>query len=208
MGLRITTGCLKGKIIKAPPTTLTRPTTDRIKQAIFNILTHSHGVKWTNMVVGDFFAGSGALGLEALSRGAAHCSFIENSSIVLPYLRDNINRCSMTPQSHLITQDFFLKKTPFPVPFDVIFCDPPYATYPITLLITMMTQLQATKVPDPSSSSRTIICLEDRWPYPFVEEQLSIQQIDSSSQDNKNKWHLLEQRSFGHTGIYLYSVTT
>ncbi len=119
--LRITTGRFKGKHLKLPPESISRPSSDRIRQAIFNILTNM--LNFNNLRVLDGFAGSGALGLEALSRGAKSIVFCENNSQAQKIIRENILNTKANQLSVSITNDIFQLKTN---PFNLIFLDPPY----------------------------------------------------------------------------------
>ncbi|QNT77732.1 16S rRNA (guanine(966)-N(2))-methyltransferase RsmD [Entomobacter blattae] len=103
--MHIIAGSLKGKKLATPPGPSTRPTAIRVRQALFDMLLHA---PWGgNMVLSqafvlDIFAGTGALGLEALSRGAAYCYFFENDATALPILRSNIRHCRKEAQSTII----------------------------------------------------------------------------------------------------------
>ncbi len=131
--MRITSGQFKGKILQSPPGLSTRPTSDRARQAVFNILSHAAwcGVSRLNDApVIDIFAGTGALGLEALSRGASHCIFVEDAPAALASLRQNIAACRMAEHSQVMPQSV-LKLAPRPAtcaPRQLVFCDPPYNT--------------------------------------------------------------------------------
>lgn len=123
MALRICAGTFKGKHLKIPPPAITRPSSDRLRQAIFNILTNH--VSLENLCILDGFAGSGSLGLEALSRGAAEVVFCENNPTAQTSLKENILSTIKTNHNNItIFQDIF--KIEFLKPFDVIFLDPPY----------------------------------------------------------------------------------
>ena len=123
----IITGQAKGREIKTPRGSNVRPTTSRVKKSIFDILGDIKG----NSVL-DIFAGSGNLGIEALSRGARQATFIENDKNVLRYLRENIHSCGYVEQSTVLNFDF--KKalsilTKNGNQFEIIFIDPPYAVF-------------------------------------------------------------------------------
>src|SRR6202035_1702968 len=95
--MRIVAGRFRGKGLKTPEGLSTRPTSDRARQAVFNILEHapwSRGLQGARAI--DLFAGSGALGLEAMSRGAAFCLFVETDEAARGVIRDNLQR--MDPQ--------------------------------------------------------------------------------------------------------------
>jgi 16S rRNA (guanine966-N2)-methyltransferase len=133
--LRITSGTFRGKPLTAPPGEATRPTSDRARQAIFNILEHA---KWSTGVrdarVIDLFAGSGALGLEALSRGAAFCLFVETDDAARGAIRQNTDTLSPTGGLFGKTRvhrrdatDLGRRPGSDGPAFDLVFLDPPYA---------------------------------------------------------------------------------
>ena len=87
--MRIIAGAWRGRTLAAPPGDATRPTADRAREALFSMLASRIG-SFEGLVVADIFAGTGALGLEALSRGAAHCTFVEHDRAALTALKANI----------------------------------------------------------------------------------------------------------------------
>lgn len=99
-----------------------RPTTDRVRETLFNIL--RNWVDFQDLKVLDLFAGTGALGLEALSRGAQHVTFVENGRVGQKLIGDNIARMRAQDRCKLIAQD--ATKMPPGVPCDLVFLDPPY----------------------------------------------------------------------------------
>jgi 16S rRNA (guanine966-N2)-methyltransferase len=123
--MRIITGCAKGIKLKAPPGFDTRPTTDRVKESLFNIL----GPLVNNAAVLDLFAGTGGLGLEALSRGARHAVFIDQSPVSINIIKDNATHTHLAAQAEIYKSDVpkalcRLKRES--KLFDIVFCDPPY----------------------------------------------------------------------------------
>lgn len=123
--MRIITGIAKGRTIKAPEGMKTRPTSDRVKEALFNIIRN----KIFDSNVLDLFAGSGNLGLEALSRGARHCTFVESDKNAFKVLKENINNLSFNEKSSTYFGDAFtiLKNIKaMDIKYDLIFLDPPY----------------------------------------------------------------------------------
>lgn len=123
--MRVIAGTARGIKLKAPRGETTRPTADRVKEALFSIL----GPKVIGAVVLDLFAGSGALGIEALSRGARHCTFVEISRRHLAVVRDNLCRTGFSGQARLLGLDAatalrLLSRERLRV--DIIFLDPPY----------------------------------------------------------------------------------
>lgn len=123
--MRIISGRLGRKRLKAPSGHRTRPTTDKAREAIFNLL--ESRIHLAEAHVLDLFAGTGALGLEAISRGAAHVTFVENDRRVMETARENADRLEVDDQALFIDGDAvsYLEEYTGP-PFDVIFADPPY----------------------------------------------------------------------------------
>ena len=126
--LRIVAGELRGRVIQAPEGEATRPTSDRARQAVFNILEHA---PWSPGLDGlrvlDLFAGSGAMGLEALSRGAVHAAFVETAGPALAALRANIETFRLGPRTAVLRQDATRLAARGAEPaFDLAVLDPPY----------------------------------------------------------------------------------
>ena len=139
--MRIIGGKFKGKKILQPKDKETRPLKDLAKESIFNIINHSNKFKINieNSIVLDLFAGVGSFGLECLSRGAKHVTFVEKYNGVLPILKSNLNNLNMREKYEIIEEDllsnYFLKK--IQLKFNIIFLDPPYKKkdYQILLII-------------------------------------------------------------------------
>ncbi len=129
--MRIVGGNLKGRTIIAPKDAQVRPTTDRVREAIFNVLTHSAIMSrgFENARVLDLFAGTGAFGLEALSRGASYALFIDDAVKSRGALRSNIEALALTGRTRVFRRDA-TKLGPLPAnarpPFNLVFMDPPY----------------------------------------------------------------------------------
>ena len=122
--MRIIGGNCKGLKLFSPKGTQTRPMNVRVKQALFNILS----TRTTGVAVLDLFAGTGSLGLEALSHGARLCYFVENNSKSLPVLQRNIEKCHFNEQSEIVKRDVFHlgRQSLTGIKFELIFFDPPY----------------------------------------------------------------------------------
>lgn len=120
--MRVIAGIRKGLKLKAPEGDHTRPTTDRVKESVFNII---QAYIPASRVL-DLFAGSGALGIEALSRRSSHCTFVERDKKAFALVRQNTELARFENEAELICTDSlsFLKTAK--EPFDVIFLDPPY----------------------------------------------------------------------------------
>ena len=125
-GIRIIAGEWRGRKLAAPVGEATRPTADRVRETLFSMLVSRLG-SFEDLAVADLFAGSGALGLEALSRGAARCLFVENDASAIRALRANVaalraqSRCTIDATSVLALR-------PAKAPLDLVLLDPPYRT--------------------------------------------------------------------------------
>jgi len=126
--MRIVAGKYRATRIDAPKGLTTRPTSDRVRQALFNALEHgAPGVDFTDTRVLDLFAGSGALGLEALSRGARFCLFVEDSAEARAAIRRNVETLHLTGATKIWRRDATkLGEAGTMQPFDLVFLDPPY----------------------------------------------------------------------------------
>ncbi len=125
--MRIIGGKFKGHGLRAPASDAIRPTSDRLRETLFNILAHSFDDPVQDARVLDLFAGTGALGFEALSRGAVFCLFVDQSVQARGLIRDNIEALGLTGATKLFKRDA-TKMGPIGTlpPFDLVFCDPPY----------------------------------------------------------------------------------
>lgn len=120
--MRIIAGQWRGRPLVAPKGDATRPTADRTRETLFSMLTSRLG-SFDGLAVGDFFAGSGALGYEALSRGAASCLFVEQDKAALDAIRANGERLGVRPD---VRPGSVLSLGPAPKPLELLFMDPPY----------------------------------------------------------------------------------
>ncbi len=123
--MRIIAGNWRGRTINAPKGDATRPTADRTREALFSMLTSRLG-SFEGLRVADLFAGSGALGLEALSRGAAHCLFVEQDKAALDVLRANIAALGVAREVADVRAQSVLNLPHVAQPYDLIMMDPPY----------------------------------------------------------------------------------
>jgi len=126
--MRIIAGKAKGTRLAAPKDRHVRPTTDRMRERLFNILAHGlEGFELAGARVLDLFAGTGALGFEALSRGAGYALFIDDNAGARGLIRENAERLAMTGHCKIWRRDAArLGKAGNMPPFDLIFLDPPY----------------------------------------------------------------------------------
>lgn len=120
--MRIIAGEYKGRRLTSPVDDRVRPTTDKVKEAIFSILTNE--IYESNVL--DLFSGSGNLGLEALSRGAEHCWFCDSSRDSLKLIRENIRYCRADEKATVIAGDFRKVLSGLDTKMDIILLDPPY----------------------------------------------------------------------------------
>ena len=122
--MRVIAGQWRGRPLVAPKGDATRPTADRTREALFSMLTSRLG-SFEGLAVADLFAGSGALGIEALSRGAASCLFVEQDAAALDALKGNLAKLGTRAD---VRAGSVLGLGPAPKPLDLIMMDPPYGT--------------------------------------------------------------------------------
>jgi 16S rRNA (guanine966-N2)-methyltransferase len=122
--MRIIAGLWRGRVIEAPPGEATRPTADRVRETLFSMLTSRLGA-FEDLRVADLFAGSGALGLEALSRGAGSATFVEKDAKAAAIIKRNAEKLGAAERVRTFGGSALA--LPRSEPFDLIFTDPPYA---------------------------------------------------------------------------------
>jgi 16S rRNA (guanine966-N2)-methyltransferase len=126
--MRVIGGELRGRRLESPPGDTARPTSDRVREAVFNILTSLGAVDGSTVL--DLFAGTGALGIEALSRGATHATFVERDPKLLAPLRRNLDSLGLDDDATVVTGDagrYARDAVSTGQRFDLAFLDPPYA---------------------------------------------------------------------------------
>jgi 16S rRNA (guanine966-N2)-methyltransferase len=125
--MRIVGGRLGGRTLAGPKSQAIRPTSDRLRESLFNILAHGHGDPVTGARVLDLFAGTGALGLEAMSRGARFALFIDDGAEARALLRQNVEALGLGGVTRIFRRDATKLGAAHPVePFSLAFLDPPY----------------------------------------------------------------------------------
>jgi 16S rRNA (guanine966-N2)-methyltransferase len=125
--MRIVGGDFRGRPLATPRDQSIRPTTDRTREAVFNVLAHRFPDRLAGVRVLDLFAGTGALGLEALSRGASYAVFIEESAAGRGLIRTNVEAFGLTGRSKIFRRDATaLGEAGTLAPFGLVFADPPY----------------------------------------------------------------------------------
>jgi 16S rRNA (guanine966-N2)-methyltransferase len=120
--MRVVAGELRGRRLVAPTDGSIRPTTDKVREAVFNALTSLDAI--VDRRVADLYAGSGALGIEALSRGATHCTFVERGRTALAALYDNIAELGLRSRARVVVRDAIAVAPR--IDADLVFADPPY----------------------------------------------------------------------------------
>ena len=125
--MRVVAGKFRGRAIKGPKTDAIRPTADRLRESLFNILVHAYGNPILDARVLDLFAGTGALGIEAVSRGARFVCFVEDSAEGRALLRENVEAFALGGVAKIFRRDATRLGAVHPnEPFSLVFCDPPY----------------------------------------------------------------------------------
>ncbi|MDX1637485.1 MAG: 16S rRNA (guanine(966)-N(2))-methyltransferase RsmD [Balneolaceae bacterium] len=126
--MRIITGTLKGRKIHIPKTLNVRPTADRTKEGLFSVIEARRYIRDANVL--DLFAGSGNLGIEAISRGAARVLFVDNDHFNIRHIEDVSREFGIEDQVRTAVADVHEFLSGPPIPYDIIFSDPPYE-YPL-----------------------------------------------------------------------------
>jgi len=125
--MRVVGGSLRGRALAGPKSQAIRPTADRLRESLFNILLHSYRDPITGARVLDLFAGAGALGIEALSRGAAFTLFVDDGAEARALLRENVAALGLGGASRIFRRDATRLGPVHPLaPFSLVFLDPPY----------------------------------------------------------------------------------
>lgn len=180
--MRVIAGSHRGRRLSGPEGTKLRPTSDKVRGALFSIL--SSRVPGARFL--DLFAGTGAIGIEALSRGAASVTFVECDQAALRLLRKNLTVCSLMNQADIqpVSTDVFLGRSEWwGGPFDIVFADPPYA------------------------ACRDLDILWDAWTVGLVAPTgvMVIEQGSKSDLPNRMaRAVLLRRYVYGDTALYLY----
>jgi 16S rRNA (guanine966-N2)-methyltransferase len=125
--MRVVGGRLRSRPVAGPKSQAIRPTADRLRETLFNILTHSYGDPVAGARVLDLFAGTGALGIEAISRGAAYALFVDDGVEARALLRDNVETLGLGGVTRIFRRDATKLGPAHPLdPFSLAFLDPPY----------------------------------------------------------------------------------
>jgi 16S rRNA (guanine966-N2)-methyltransferase len=125
--MRVVGGSLRGRSLAGPKTKAIRPTADRLRESLFNVVAHAYGNPISGARVLDLFAGTGALGVEALSRGAAFCLFVDDGAEARALLRENAATLGLGGTTRVFRRDATKLGPAHPIePFTLVFLDPPY----------------------------------------------------------------------------------
>ncbi len=185
--MRIIAGRFRGKKIYSPDDDTIRPTSDRVREALFSILASKLPNGFAELKVLDLFAGTGALGLEALSRGAQLAAFVDNGIQARGIIRSNIELFGVGGKSKLLKRDAIdLGTAQKFLPFDLVFIDPPYG------------QGMAEKA--------LMSANKGNWIAPgalIVVEESQKWELDISRDDNLHDFELVDRRDYGQTSIWI-----
>ena len=135
--VRVITGKARGISLKTPVGMATRPTVDRVKEALFSII--QYDVPGTKVL--DLFAGTGQLGIEALSRGAARAVFVDERADACALVKENLNKTRLESDAQVIRSDYVAYLRTCKEKFDLIFLDPPYAEVFLENSLKMITEI-------------------------------------------------------------------
>jgi len=125
--MRVVGGSLRGRRLAAPRSDAIRPTTDRARESLFNILEHGYPGSLEGVRVLDLFSGTGALGIEAISRGAEYCLFVEQDAAARALIRENVEALGLQGCTRIFRRDAVnLGPLGNMQPFQLVFADPPY----------------------------------------------------------------------------------
>jgi len=125
--VRVVGGRFRGRTLAGPKSNAIRPTSDRLRETIFNVLAHGYGDPVEGARVIDLFAGTGAMGIEALSRGAAFCLFVEEGAQARGLIRENVEALGLGGATRLFRRDATrMGAAGQNPPASLVFCDPPY----------------------------------------------------------------------------------
>ena len=165
--MRVVAGSLRSRNLKAPKGNHTRPTTDKVKGAIFNML----GQFFTGGIALDLYAGSGGLGIEALSRGIEQCYFVDNNYQALQVVKDNLSTLKIEEQAQVFKKDASQALQMFVESqqrFDLILLDPPYAKQKIAEQLAFIAEHQLL------TATGTIVCEIDKDIQINIVEELEV----------------------------------
>ena len=187
--MRVVAGRLRGRALSAPAGDATRPTGAKVKEALFSILGDVSEAR-----VLDLYAGSGALGIEALSRGAAHATFVESARPALACLRRNLEQLGLAEQSQVlpIPVASALKQLGARAPFELVLCDPPWKD--VAVALSELTALAATGLL--ADGARVVLEHSAKTP----------PSPPAGAQVGAGTLFIADQRRWGDTGVTLFRL--
>ena len=156
--MRVLSGKLKGlkiltndKKLKGSESFITRPTSDRVKETLFNILEYGFNIDFSQISFFDCFSGSGAIGIEAISRGSSIVTFLDKDGAACECITKNLAKFKLYGNDHVnslrvLKHDFFDKKLSLSNKFDVVFVDPPYDLIKASKVFMRLQELRVTKI--------------------------------------------------------------
>ena len=156
--MRVLSGKLKGlkiltndKKFKGSESSITRPTSDRVKETLFNILEYGFNIDFSKISFFDCFSGSGAIGIEAISRGSSIVTFLDKDGAACECITKNLAKFKLYGNDHVnslrvLKHDFFDKKLSLSNKFDVVFVDPPYDLIKASKVFMRLQELRVTKI--------------------------------------------------------------
>ena len=156
--MRVLSGKLKGlkiltndKKLKGSESFITRPTSDRVKETLFNILEYGFNIDFSQISFFDCFSGSGAIGIEAISRGSSIVTFLDKDAAACECIAKNLAKFKLHENDHVncvdvINRDFFSKNLSTSNKFDVVFLDPPYELIKASKVFMRLKELRVTKI--------------------------------------------------------------
>lgn len=188
--MRIIAGTLRGKTIQAPKGEGTRPTIDRVRESLFSSL-YSYFGGFSNIHVLDAFAGSGAMGLEAMSRGAASALFYEMDPKAVKVVERNVADCRFGAPECMVRKADVLASPPLRPrhPFNLVLLDPPYATDP-ALIFDFMNKLARTG----AVAADALVCYE----------HATATDLDAFAEEQASGWELESKKKYGKTTVNVY----
>jgi len=180
--MRVIAGLARGYTLKPPRNLMTRPTSDKVRGAIFDILDVLGAVAGARVL--DLYAGSGALGIEALSRGASACDFVEMDHHALAAIRDNLAHTHLAPLAHVYAMSVERFLTTMTGTYQLVLLDPPYTTAVASVL--------------------------ERLGQPGLVDEEAIVVVEQSKRatlaETYGRLQLLKSRRYGDTSITFYST--
>lgn len=135
--MRVISGSARGTVLKTPDGMKTRPTADRVKEALFSII--QFDIPGASVL--DLFGGTGQLGIEALSRGAKRAVFVDMQAVACKLIKENLSRCKMLSQGQVIQADYMTYLKACKEKYDIILLDPPYAEVFLENSLKMITEI-------------------------------------------------------------------